>query len=102
MLFDRDGAARSATRTRPCLIGLPEGEGSALTLAARGVWLVQIPLAQKTKAAEPTAARKLTRTAQSGHLTNCEILHLQPALLPFAALSTSDLIAHGQCGNALS
>ncbi|GHF05536.1 hypothetical protein GCM10016455_28520 [Aliiroseovarius zhejiangensis] len=66
MLFDRDGAARSAARTRPCLIALPEGEGRALTLTARGVWLVQIPLAHETKAAEPTAARKLTRTALSG------------------------------------
>ena len=42
-------------RTRPGLIGLPEGEGSALSLTARGVWLVQTPLAHKTEAAGPSA-----------------------------------------------
>ena len=58
MLFDRVGAARRRSRghgTRPGLIGLPEGEGSALSLTARGVWLVQIPLAHKTEAAGPPA-----------------------------------------------
>jgi hypothetical protein len=30
-------------------MGLPEGEGGALTLTARGVWLVQIPLAKIQK-----------------------------------------------------
>jgi hypothetical protein len=62
MLFDRDGAARSTARTRPCLIALPEGEGRALTLTARGVWLVQIPLAQIPDTAEPTTALQLPRT----------------------------------------
>mgnify|MGYP000486476751 CR=1 FL=1 len=42
-------------RTRPGLIELPEGEGSTLSLTARGVWLVQIPLAHKTEAAGPSA-----------------------------------------------
>ena len=42
MLFDRSGAARSAARTRFCLIGLPEGEGCAFTLTTEGVWLAQI------------------------------------------------------------
>ncbi|MEP1614499.1 MAG: hypothetical protein ABJL72_21590 [Roseobacter sp.] len=43
MLFDKVGAARSVARTRPCLMGLPEGEGCAFTLTTLGVWLVQIP-----------------------------------------------------------
>jgi len=43
MLFDRGGAARSVARARPCLTGLPEGEGCAFTLTTLGVWLVQIP-----------------------------------------------------------
>jgi hypothetical protein len=42
-------------RTRPGLIELPEGEGATLPLTARGVWLVQIPLAHKTEAAGPSA-----------------------------------------------
>jgi len=54
-------------RTRPCLIGLPEGEGSALSLTARGVWLVQFPLAQETRATEPLVRSQLLRTALNRH-----------------------------------
>lgn len=67
MLFDKSGAARRREpRTRFCLIGLPEGEGSAFTLTANGVWLVQIPLAQKVRAAGQKTPPQLPRTAQSG------------------------------------
>ncbi len=56
MLFDRGGGGPQAQpRAPPCLIGLPEGEGSALTLTACGVWLVQIPLAQEKSAAGSTS-----------------------------------------------
>jgi len=60
-------------RTRPCLMGLPEGEGSALTLTARGVWLVQIPLVQEPKAAGPSARpqfRKYPLPAQTSNSRN--------------------------------
>ncbi|WP_217357285.1 hypothetical protein, partial [Ruegeria atlantica] len=82
-------------RTRPCLKGLPEGEGSALTLTARGVWLVQIPLAQERKVMRWRACRQL-RLIPSVKLQKV----IEATKLPFAASAAQRLTSVGYAQEA--
>ena len=58
------GAARSVARTRPCLMGLPEGEGCAFTLLRSGVWPAK-PQANMAQGQRPPAPVIVTRMGGS-------------------------------------